>query len=85
MGYYIDIEVDDFLDSCSEYEINEIIDWLDDNCYIDKKTVAVTNGNNAIGVLDYEWNTVITALSDKRLSLTSDEEELIKNIVKRFI
>jgi hypothetical protein len=85
MGYYIDIEVDDFLDSCSEYEINEVIDWLDENGYIDKKKVVATDGNNAMGVLDYEWDTVITTLSEKRLSLTSNEEEIIKNIAKRFI
>jgi hypothetical protein len=85
MGYCIDIEVDDFLDSCSEYEINEVIDWLDENGYIDKKKVVATDGNNAMGVLDYEWDTVITTLSEKRLSLTSNEEEIIKNIVKRFI
>jgi hypothetical protein len=85
MAYQIDIDVDDFLDSCSQYEIDEVIDWLDTEGYIRKKDVVVDTDNNSQNILDYEWDTIVTTLSRKRLSLTSDEEAIIKNIAKRFI
>jgi hypothetical protein len=85
MAYQIDIDVDDFLDSCSTYEINEVIDWLDNEGYINKKEAVVDADTNSQNILDYEWDTIVTTLSQKRLSLTSDEEAIIKNIAKRFI
>jgi hypothetical protein len=85
MAYQIDIDVDDFLDSCSKYEIYDVIDWLDTEGYIRKKDGEVDTDNNSQNFLDYEWDTIVTTLSQKRLSLTSDEEAIIKNIVKRFI
>jgi hypothetical protein len=79
----IDIEVDDFLESCSSSDIREIIEWLKDNDHI--KNDSDNHNSNNISCLEYEWEDILTILKEKRLSLTSEDEQVIKNIVKRFI
>ena len=66
------IPVEDFLDECSEKEIQKIINYLTKMRFIN---------NN---IQDEEWNTVISKLEKSRLLLSNEEEEIIKNITKRF-
>lgn len=77
----IDIDVDDFLSECSNSEIKELIQSLQEDGYILKESIL--EGDN-MNLLDEEWLTVTNKLNTLRLRLSPEEEELIKEIVNRY-
>ena len=77
----LDIEVGEFLDSCSRREIDELLDYLVEDGYLDKKSLTKPKQKS---VLEEEWDETINKLSENRLQLTKEEEEIIRSIVKRF-
>lgn len=80
---YIDIDPSEYLYSCSDREIKELIDCLIEDGHIQSKCVASKN-NEQKNILDLEWDEIINKLSLNRLSLTIDDEEIIKKISNRF-
>jgi hypothetical protein len=74
----IDIDVDEFIDSCSRKEINELIDYLVEDGYVIKVTGIKQS------VPEAEFNQLLDKLSQNRLRLTNEEEELLKKIASRF-
>lgn len=76
----IDIDVDDFLEGCSSYEINEVVEWLEANEYIKN---AITD-NNIDNLQDIEFKEALSIIANNRIMLSVEEEELIKSIAKRF-
>ena len=78
---YIDINIIDVLDDCSGWEIDQVIEWLEDNDYIVNKDVQVIEDKN---LMDLEWDKVIDKLSTLRLQLTPQEEEIIKQITNKY-
>ena len=78
---YFSIEIDDFLSECSSSEINELIEKLQEDGHISKSNIV---SNIMMNVLDKEWLEVTDKLNTIRLRLSSEEEELIKEIVNRY-
>ena len=77
----IDIDIDEFLSECSSTEINELIEKLQEDGHISKTNIL---SNNVMNVLDKEWSEVTDKLNTIRFRLSSEEEELIKEIVNRY-
>lgn len=77
----VDVEVNDFLEDCDNSEIEEIVNWLQNNGYlretsVDKSTeVCATEAEfmNALDKLYTKWN-----------MLSKEEEQTILNLAKRF-
>ena len=82
---YIDVEmdvsVDDFLNSCDSSDIEEIIEALVEDGWI--KKINIINGKNN-SILENEFNNIINKISDNRLLLTNEEEEILRKISNRF-
>jgi len=77
----IDIDADEFISSCSSDEVQELIDILVEEGYVNRKDVVSTQKN----LLDEEWDEVIGKLKGNgRLHLTNEEEEIIKKIANRL-
>jgi ribosomal protein S8 len=77
----IDIDPDEFVSSCSSEEVQELIDILVEDGYINKKDVISTEKS----ILDEEWDEVIGKLEGRgRLHLTNEEEEIIRKIANRL-
>jgi hypothetical protein len=77
----LDIDVDEFISSCSKSEIKELIESLQEDGYIRKDSIIEEDSMN---LLDEEWLTVTNKLNTLRLRLSPEEEELIKDIVNRY-
>jgi len=77
----VDIDVDDFMDSCCNYELEEVIDWLEVNGHL-PETVRVSKDNK--NLMDLEWDNALYKLSLNRTQLTVAEEEFIKTIANRL-
>jgi hypothetical protein len=72
----IDIEVDEFLEECSSYDLEELTDYMEeinrDRCS-DNYTIA-----------DKDWADVVNNLRVNRLKISVEDEELIRNISKKY-
>jgi ribosomal protein S8 len=78
---YVDIEPKEFVDNCSSQEIEELVDILIEEGYLDGVPVTSERHHN---LLDEEWAKTISKLNRSRLLLSNEEEILIKNIANRF-
>jgi len=78
----IDIEVGEFLDSCSKKEIDLLIEYLTEDGHIAKDTNLTPNKNR--NLFDDEWDEMIGNLRSKRLVISKEDEELLKQISKKY-
>jgi hypothetical protein len=77
-----DISVDGFLGECSTFEIEEVIDYLEEMGYL--KNHKRSEGGSPMGILEEEFQERIQKLSEFRHRLTLEEEEIIKKISDRL-
>lgn len=76
----IDIDIDDFLNSCRDRDIEEIIQYLIDSGWINKSQKDDTT------TADYEWDSALTKLRDRgKMQLSNEEEALIMSIANRIV
>jgi len=78
----IDIDVDEFVDSCSTSEVQQLIKYLEKNHYI--KAESQLNVEKQMSVGETFYVEAIENLADKYHMLTKEEEELIIKLSKRF-
>ena len=76
----VDVSVSDFLDECSSFEIREVIEWLRKNGSSNEVDI-ITKGSNP---QDEIFNEGLKNLIDNRFKLTTEEEELIMDIAKKY-
>jgi hypothetical protein len=74
----VDINVEDFLDSCSRREQEKLIKKLKEGDLWEQTMSGKQN------LIELEWSDILTKLSNSRLHLTIEEEEIIKKIANRF-
>lgn len=86
----IDIDIIDVLDECCSREIDDTIEWLDNNHH--KKMVEyMKDTDNCItlpeehSIQDEIWNEEILKLLKNRMALTYEDEQTILKIAKKFI
>ena len=77
----IDIDPDDFVSSCSSYEIKELIKALIEDGHINDPYVKRKDN---ISITEESFNECLDKLSANYLQLTLEEEEVIRNIAKRL-
>ena len=78
----VDIDVDEFMDELNDSEISEVIDYLVKEGHLFKSQVA--NFRGAPSAAEHEYVRAIEKLSDKWNMLSSEEENIIISIAKRF-
>lgn len=75
----INLSVDEFIEECSEKDINEFVDTLKaTNRWI------ILNSDKRNSLPEIEFNETLTKIYQNRLQLTSEEDELLKKIASRF-
>lgn len=72
----VDVDVEDFLDACSESEIEDVIEWLNENDY----NITVNDYN--ITVNDDTNKDLIKLMNV--ISLTVEDEILLNNIANKY-
>ncbi len=76
----VDVEVKDFLEDCSDYEIEEAIDWLKDKDYL-KNT---DDTDRQVCATELEFIESLDKIYTKWNVLSKEEEAFILNLAKRF-
>lgn len=78
----VDVTPEEFLDECSDEEIKELVDLLKSD-YPEFLDIDERLERRSIG--EREFEDTINALHNKWNMLSTEEEETIKNIAKRFL
>ncbi len=78
---YVEVDVVEFIDSCCQYEIDEIIEYLTESGHLEKNKKPKKEPKS---LMEEEWDNIINKLSNSRLRLTSEEEEIIHKIANKF-
>lgn len=86
---HIDIDVNDFLYSCSSYEIKELIRALVEDDHLPKD---ILNEKQEVkmeyirkGRLESDFSEKLEILKTKYYSLTKEEEEFFENLFRKYI
>jgi hypothetical protein len=75
---YIDIDPYEYVEECSRQELQELIGILKQgDLWEETKT-------DNMNILDMEWNEVIKKLANSRLQLSTEDEEIIKQIANKL-
>jgi hypothetical protein len=77
-----DIDPDDYISSCSQREIKELIDCLIEEGHIPFTTTL--NSEQPKNVMDLEWDGLCNKLATIRLQLSSEDEKTIRDILNKF-
>ncbi len=82
---YVDVDIDDFLNACSNKERDDLIDALEEDGWVKRvaRRGAKTNEQGP-SILEMEWQEMCNKLSDIRLRISRDDEETIKTILERY-
>ena len=78
----VDVEIDviEFIDSCSEKEMNELINYLTKEGYVNglvKDESKMTSG-------EIDFNNQMSLLSDKYYQMTNEETALIETLYNKY-
>jgi hypothetical protein len=79
----VDIDVEEFVDSCSGREIEKLIRYLVEDGSLPKTLTTYTQTQN-LSLNDTLWYETIEKIRSNRLTLTDEEIDIIENIAKRF-
>lgn len=78
----VDISVREFLEGCDNDDIERLIKLLKEGGYL-RGNVSILEDDTST-IQEMEMKNSLTKIFENRLSLSSEEEEMIKNISKRF-
>ena len=81
--FYQDVETEEFIDSCSDREIHELILYLVEEGRLPKTLTGYSQSQN-LSVNEVLWYETIEKIRSNRLTLTDEEIDIIENIAKRF-
>ncbi len=79
-----EIDVSDFLYECRSKEIKEIIESLIDTGHLPESVRGISNSSVQLSAAETEFEDALYKLHGKWNNLTSEEEQTIINISKRF-
>ena len=80
----IDISPNEFVHSCNQREIKELIDELITEGYIDRSAVSAEQHDETINKKDCEYVDALNSLRNKRHLLTTTEEGFILSLAEKF-
>ena len=75
----LDIDVDEFLSSCDEVDIKEIITFLKEDGWI-----TGSNVQDKLGVLEKEFSEKLDKLKNSYYHITNEELDILDNLVKKY-
>lgn len=80
----VDIPVDDFLEQCDEYDIEEIIEYLKENHSekLNAESKSVFNGQPG---LVYETQKKLFELGEHAYKFTESEESFLQDLYKKYL
>lgn len=82
---YIDVDPSEYVSECSRSEIIELIEILIEEGHLNSFNGKVRPSNNHNGVIDDEWKEGLSKLFYSKHLLSSEDEIVITNIIKKLV
>jgi hypothetical protein len=79
----IDIDPYDYVSECSKREIRELIEVLIEDGHLSQSVLPVVKSKDR-NLLDDEWDEVVIKLQSKRLVMSDEDEQMIREISKKY-
>lgn len=79
----VDISVEEFFSECSDDEITKLIKLLIGEGYIEEKQDVFTLEDKR-DCITYEFDQMVDHLSSLRLRISLEDEEIIREILKKY-
>jgi len=80
---YVDVDVDEFVSSCSKREIKELIECLVEDGHLEKNQF-IKQPDDKKGVLEEEFLNKLEVLSTKYYSMSEEEVDMIDNLYNKY-
>jgi hypothetical protein len=80
----IDIDVDEFLDSCDSSEIRQAVDYLVEEGHIAPERKLSNKSEGGMSVGESFYIEALEKLAERYHTLTLEEEQIIINLAKKF-
>lgn len=80
IDFSIELNTEEFLKKCSDREILEIVDYLVEEGYISKLNVISKNQS----IMEEQWNNDISKLRSIYLTISENDENIIKSIINKY-
>jgi len=77
----VDIDIEDFMNECDDYDITEIIEWLRDEGHILDNEIEDHISRNAN---DEIWNETVSKLIDAKHRLTNQDEIIVLTVTDKL-
>ena len=78
----VDIEIDEFVDSCSERELQMLVRYLQKEGYLDKSNIR---DESKMTSSEIEFRDKMSLLSDKFYQMTIEDAELIEDLYEKYL
>jgi hypothetical protein len=83
---YVDVEVDEFWNLCSRREKESLIDMLEEDGWVRRTIPKGTDPSETLlSIMEIEWQEMCNKLSELRLRISPEHEEMIKQIVDKYV
>ena len=79
----VDVDIDEFLEECSDKEIQKVVEWLKDEGHLEDDNARIP-GDPTDNIMDIAYKEAINKLYNKRINLSLEEEEFIINLVNKL-
>ena len=79
----VDVDIDEFLEECSDKEIQKVVEWLKDEGHLEDNN-ARTPVDPTDNIMDIAYKEAINKLYNKRINLSLEEEEFIINLANKY-
>lgn len=77
-----DVDIEDFLNECSDRDIENIITYLIEDGVLHEKEIFVISQDGSL--YEQEINGILQKINKNKLQLTIEEEETLRKIANRF-
>ncbi|MFM7987767.1 MAG: hypothetical protein ACKPKO_51490, partial [Candidatus Fonsibacter sp.] len=77
----VDIEIDEFIDSCSKREIENLINYLQSEGYLDKLNIK---DDSKMTANEIEFRDKMSSLTDKYYQMSVEEIEMIETLYNKY-
>jgi hypothetical protein len=80
---YIDVDASEYVSECSRSEIKELIEELVFHGYINESDSLVDREN--FSLMEQEFHEKLDKLKSKYYSIQLEDEEILKNLFKKYV
>jgi ribosomal protein S8 len=77
----VDIEIDEFVDSCNDRDIKNLLRYLSEEGYLNKFNIK---DETKMSANEIQFRDKMSLLSDKYYQMSVEETELIENLYNKY-